>query len=144
MRFSVGARWSEKTGQHTATVAIANRSGGACVLDGYPLILLLDRSGHELAFTYSHSGDQMITARPPKAVRVKVGGVAYFAFNKYRCDVRALAVAAAVRVKLPGGAGTRTVHLPHHPIIDFCHESPSRIVTVSPIEPRLADAAARP
>jgi len=113
------------------------------VLDGYPSIVLLDQSGHELPFTYNHNGDQMITADPPQEVRLKVGGAAYFAFNKYRCDVHPLAFAASMRVTLPGGTTARTVHLPRH-LIEFCTERPSRIVTVSPIEARLDDAAAQP
>ncbi|HUY70910.1 MAG TPA: hypothetical protein VMV08_01610 [Gaiellaceae bacterium] len=84
----------------------------------------------------------MITADRPGEVRVPAGGAAYFAFNKYRCDIRATAVAAALRVALPGSVVFRSVRLPHYPIIDLCNERPSRIVTVSPIEPKLGDAAA--
>ena len=142
MRLSVGARWSEATGQNTATVVVTNPSDGPCVLRGYPTIILLDRAGDSLPFTYSHRGDQMITANRPSEIRIREGRAAYFAFNKYRCDIHATAVAATLRVALPGSDVFRSVRLPHYPIIDLCNERPSRIVTVSPIEPKLGGAAA--
>jgi len=130
---------SEKTGQNTAVFTLRN-TGPACTLEGYPTIVLTDGLGGTLAFTYRHGGDQMITSRPPGLVTVPSHGTAYFAINKYRCDVRASAVARVVHVTLPGSSGHLSLRLGHYPIIDFCREAPSRIVSVSPIVAKLASA----
>ena len=61
-RLSNGPLWSEKTGQHTATFVVRNRSSANCVLRGYPHVELLDGRGHVLLFTYAYRGDQMISA----------------------------------------------------------------------------------
>jgi hypothetical protein len=130
---------SEKTGQHTATFALTN-TGARCSVDGYPTIVLLDAAGRMLAFRYHDGGDQMITSNPPRRVSVPRHGKAYFALNKYRCDIRATAVARSVRVTLPGSNGRLSLDLRRSPIIDFCSEPPSRLVSVSPIVAKLASA----
>jgi hypothetical protein len=137
-----GPLWSEATGQHTASVVVRNE-GPACVLDGYPKLVLLDSLRRPLPFAYTHRGDQMITAAAPRAVRVARGGSAYFVFNKYRCDVASLATARFLRVLLPGSHRWLELRLNHYPIIDYCRERPSLRIAVSPVVASLAAAARR-
>jgi Protein of unknown function (DUF4232) len=143
-RLTLGPLTSEATGQHTAAFVLTNPTKVACTLLGYPKIVLLDGRGGRLAFTYSHDGDQMITKHRPKAVRISAGGSAYFAFNKYRCDIRASAIARVTRVLLPGSHRWLQIRLHRYPIIDYCPaELPSRTIAVSPIVKTLREAAAR-
>jgi len=135
--------WSEATGRHTATFVVVNDSRGACTLRGYPTIVLLDAGGRTLAFSYSHRGDQMITRDAPRSVRVGAGGRAFFAFDKYRCDLRATAVARFALVRLPGVHASERLRLARYPIIDFCAQRASLTIAVSPIVARIVDAAAR-
>jgi hypothetical protein len=135
--------WSEKTGQHSATFVVTNGSGARCTFDGYPRVVLLDAHGRVLHFRYHRGGDQMITSRPPRRVVVTRGGHVYFAVNKYRCDVRATARAAAIRAGLPGSSTWHRLALPAHSALDFCGAAaPSGIVSVSPVVSSLRDAAA--
>ena len=129
---------SEKTGQHTAVFALRN-TGPACTLEGYPTVVLADGAGRTLAFRYHRGGDQMLTSNPPHLAAVARRGKAYFALNKYRCDIVATAIARVVRVTLPGSSGSLSLRL-QHPIMDFCSEAPSRIVSVSPIVAKLPSA----
>jgi hypothetical protein len=111
---------------------------------GYPRIRLFDRRGRRVAFTYSHRGDQMITARRPKPVSVRGHGSVYFAINKYRCDIRAADTARVMRVLLPGARRWLQLRLPRYPIIDYCPgEKPSTTIAVSPLVKALADAASK-
>jgi hypothetical protein len=139
-----GPPWSEKTGQHTATFVLTNRSQHACVLDGYPRVQLLDPHGQLLRFRYSHAGDQMITSRPPHRLVVQPGGRVFFAVNKYRCDIKATAGARLIRVQLPGQSAWLKLRLPLYPSLDYCAEKPSLIVTVSPLVESLGKATATP
>lgn len=135
------ALWSEATGQHTATIVVTNR-GPTCVLDGYPKLVLLDARHHVLRFIYSHRGDQMITSERPRSVRVAHGRSVYFSFNKYRCDIHALASAVTAHVRLPGSHRWLAVRLsPVAPPFDYCHEAPSLYVAVSPIAATRAGTA---
>jgi len=139
MRPSQGPLWSEKTGQHTATVVLTNLLTQPCLLRGYPVLEVLDGRGAKLDFVYSHGGDQMITRQARATVRVRAGGSAYFAFNKYRCDLRTLATARTLRIALPGSAAARPLRLTRYPIIDYCGTGFFAVITVSPIERRRAD-----
>jgi hypothetical protein len=145
LRLGSGPGWSEKTGQHSATFVVTNASGRRCTFDGYPRVVLLDRGGRVLHFTFHRGGDQMITARLPRPVVVKPGGRVYFAINKYRCDVRSKALATAIKVQLPGSPTWLRLALPAYPLLDFCGSAaPSGLVTISPVVAALQDAAARP
>jgi uncharacterized protein DUF4232 len=126
---------SEQTGQNTGVVVMTNRLGRACVIEGYPTILLFDDAGRELLFVYRHGGDQMITNRPPARVFVPASGSAFFAFNKYRCDIHEIAVARTLQLALPGSAKTLAVLLPPYPRISYCPADvpASRTIAVSPI-----------
>ena len=145
LRLGAGSGWSEKTGQHSATFVVTNASARSCTFRGYPRIVLLDRRGRVLRFTYHRGGDQMITARPPLRVVVKPAGRVYFAINKYRCDVRYTALATAIRVQLPGSSTWLRLDAPAAPVLDFCGPAaPSGIVSISPVVATLPDAAAAP
>ncbi len=136
LRLSIGPGPTEATGQNTVSVVLTNRLSRSCTLKGYPAIALLDGHGRKLPFSYSHHGDLMITSKKPAEVRVPSGGSALFAFNKYRCDIRELAVARTVRVALPGNDVVRSVRL-HDSDIDYCRQAASLTVAVSPIERHL-------
>lgn len=121
---SSGTLWSEKTGQHTATFVLTNRSQRVCVLDGYPHVQLLDQRHRLLRFRHSHAGDQMITSRPPQRIGVRPGGRVFFALNKYRCDIKSTAIARFIRVQLPGQAKWLSLRLPAYPLLDYCPQKP--------------------
>jgi hypothetical protein len=144
LSLSSGTLWSEKTGQHTATFVLTNRSQHTCVLDGYPHVQLLDERRRLLRFRYSHTGDQMITSRPPQRIVVRPGGRGFFALNKYRCDIKATAIARIVRVQLPGQTRWLRLWLPAYPLLDYCPEKPSLIITLSPLVESLGKASAGP
>jgi Domain of unknown function (DUF4232) len=141
-RLKLDDLWAEPTGQHTAPLAITRNGSSACTLVGYPTIALLDAREHELGFRYSHRGDSVVAVHTPRVVHVAGHGSAYFLLNKYRCDIRSLAVARWLRVTLPGVRGSLTLRLPHYPIIDYCPaDPPSRTIAVSPIVGSVAQAA---
>ena len=113
-------------------------------MTGYPTIVLLSAKRQTLDFRYSHRGDLVVAAHPPRAVYIGRHGSAYFLLNKYRCDVRATGVARWLHVTLPGVRGQLVLRLPHYPILDYCPVAgPSTTIAVSPVVARLAQAAAR-
>ena len=124
---------SEATGQHTSDFSITNVSASACVLDGYPGVTLTDSAGRVLPFVYSHSGDQMTTNKAPRAVNLPTSGTAWLRLNKYRCDFSTQNRDAAtnLRLTLPSNGGSVDVPVS----VDYCAETPSLTVTVSPFEP---------
>lgn len=133
LRISRGGLVSEETGQHTTDWSLTNVSGSACVLDGYPSVTLYDRAGRVLPFTYSHSGDQMTTSAPPSPVYLPPKSAAWVRINKYRCDIRAQDTSLTARLALPSGGGTLQVGLTSNE--EYCAESASLVVAVSPFEP---------
>lgn len=142
LELAPGKLVSEKTGQHTATFVVMNRSRHSCVFKGYPRVELRDERGRVLRFRYHDGGDQMITGRPPQRVTAGPGRRVFFALNKYRCDLRATAIARSVRVLLPGQSTWLRLRLPAYPLLDYCREKPSLIVSVSPVTTTLAATAA--
>ncbi len=136
---------SPATGQNPLSFVLTNRGAKACVLDGYPTVALLDARGKRLPFRISHGGDQMVTSRPPVAVRMLPRRSAFFVLNKYRCDLGSLKVAKTLRVGFPGvhtSARLRAT-LPPYGVIGYCGRGDAgSTVTVSPIEPTLAAALA--
>jgi hypothetical protein len=143
-RLKLAGSWSEPTGQHTAPLAVTRTGASACTLSGYPTVALLDAQGNRIAFRFSHRGDMVVAARPPRTVRVSGHGSAFFLLNKYRCDARDTALARWLRVTLPGIRGRLLLRLPHYPMLDYCPVTgPSTTVAVSPIVAKLSQAAAR-
>ena len=144
LRLTLGPLVSEKTEQHTATVALANVARSSCWLDGYPTVTLVDSASKLLPFPYGHRGDQMITAAKPKPVNVLGGGSAYFELNKNACVSFTRRQAAEIHVRLPGSQRSLSLRLPHYPFIDYCPPGdPGYGITLSPLEPTLTAAACR-
>ena len=136
---------SEATGQRTGTVILRNASRRSCLLSGYPKLAFLDARRQLLRFRISHRGDQMIPPRSQQPIALAPGGRAYFAFNKYRCDIRPRARARYLRVAVRNGSGSKVLRLPPYLILDYCPvELPSLTITVSPFLPRLSQFAKRP
>jgi hypothetical protein len=127
-----GSGVSEKTGQHTLLVEVRD-DGAACTVEGVPKVELLDGRGHELHFSYSHAGDQMIARARPRPVRLAPGQPGLVELNKYRCDIRDAAVARTVRLTLPH-LPTLTLRVGPEPVLDWCPaEKPSSTVDVSAV-----------
>lgn len=133
LRAQPGPNVSEATGQHTRDWSLTN-TAAPCVLDGYPALSALDGQGRVLGYRYSHSGDQMTTAAAPQAVYLPEGSAAWIRINKYRCDIATQDTATTLLATLPAGGGT--LHLPVN--LDYCTETPSLTVAVSPFEPVVA------
>jgi Protein of unknown function (DUF4232) len=133
MTMQLGARVSEKTGgQETLPLVLTEHAGTTCVLDGYPSVALLDRSGRLIPFRYADNGDQMITGARPKPVTLHLGSSAYFALNKTGCQVHPTRIAKTLRIALPGSRRTTTIR-PHQPTFDYCGRGFFARVAVSPI-----------
>lgn len=126
---------SEATGQHTLDVSLTNTSASTCVLEGYPVVKLVDGRGRVLDFRYSHGGDQMTTGAKPSAIYLPPQGQAWARMNKYRCDIAASDFAYEVVLGLPRHGGQLSMTKPRYPIFDYCQEAASVNVTVSPFEP---------
>jgi hypothetical protein len=130
-----GPAVSEATGQHTLDVRLTNISHSTCVLDGYPVVSLLDAHGHALDFTYSHKGDQMTTSASPSPVYLPPKGRAWARINKYRCDIASTDTAYTVVFELPHHGGTLSMGKTQYPVFDYCQQRASLSVAVSPFEP---------
>jgi uncharacterized protein DUF4232 len=132
-----GSLVSEKTGgQATLPLVMTEHAAMSCVLNGYPSVALLDRSGRLIPFRYAHNGDEMITGARPKPITLRTGNSAYFALNKTGCQVRPTRIARTLRVALPGSRRTRTIRLQHYPILNYCGPGFFSRVAVSPFERR--------
>ena len=140
MSLREGPLVSEATGQHTVAFVVTNRGSSACTLHGYPQIVALAGDRRALPFTYSRAGDQMIAARRPQTVRILPGRSAFFAIDKYRCDLHSVAGVAVVRVLLPGSTHWLQRVLNPYPNLSYCPaEAISRTIAVSPVVGRYLD-----
>ena len=78
----------------------------------------------------------MLTDLPPRRVDVAPGRRAYFAINKYRCDVGEKSSAVTIRVTPPD---TTTITLPlslyKSWLCYYSPDDPGSLVNISPIEP---------
>ncbi len=145
----MGETWSEPTEQVTAPVKVTRVGAQSCTLRGYPRVVLLGAGGHTLGFQYTHGGDMVVAARPPRVVHVTRGGSVFFLLNKNTCIIRNRNLARWLRVKLPGVRGQLTLRLPRYPMLGYC---PARLppgtievgtrIAVSPFVANLAQAAA--
>jgi hypothetical protein len=93
------------TGEHGRVFILSNRSGKACLLNGFPRIAFYAR-GHRLPFVQLDGRSPYVTHRPPQRVLLGAGARAYFLAAKYRCDGQIAAEASQIRVTLPGSRGT--------------------------------------
>jgi hypothetical protein len=127
------------TGQHPLTLVFTNRSGAACYLDGYPLIIELDDAGRELPFSFKYTGDQVVTSDPPRRVDLSPGNAAYATIDKYRCDLGDRDLVRTVRVIPPADNSMLQVTLPSRYRLGYCGPGdPGSIVFVSPVAQTLA------
>jgi hypothetical protein len=112
-----------------------NRSRHPCRLKGYPAIELLDRNNQRLTFDYRHGGDIMLRDVPPRRVTIRPDMDAYFAINKYRCDLAGEVAVSRMRVRLPGLRIRLGLDLPRHSgFAGYCGPNdPGSIVDISPI-----------
>jgi hypothetical protein len=110
-----------------------------------PTITLLDSRGRALPFTYSHRGDQMITAVRTARQHLKAKASAYFAFNKNACDAPVTGYASTLRITLTGARRSRTVRLlvADRRIEYYRGDDLFKTVSVSPIEPTREDSFCR-
>jgi hypothetical protein len=116
------------------SLTITNIGTGTCSLLGYPTIALFDTNGKALAFVYSHSGDMMVTARPPSAVDLAPGSSAFVTINKYRCDLGPGPRATALSLIVPGDSTQLRIALDQYATVYFCGSGdPGSTVVVSPI-----------
>jgi hypothetical protein len=137
---SVGPWISEPTEQHTLAMRLVNRGSGVCVVDGYPRVTLSDSRG-AIDFTIRDGGDQVISHRPPKPVRLQPGGTADLLLNKNVCVNGSRRAATKLELETPAGGATTYTFPAHMPfpwrIPDFCTAAtdPGRIISVSPFVP---------
>jgi hypothetical protein len=135
LRLELGKPIDEATGQGTLLVAVVNSSPQSCRLKGYPVIELLDRSNQRLAFVYRNGGDMMLTDVAPRLVTIRPGMGAYFAINKYRCDLAGEMPVSRMRVRLPGLSSRLVLDLPQGTAFSgYCGpRDPGSIVDISPV-----------
>lgn len=107
---------------------------------GYPRIVLLDRSGRALPFAYRHGGDQEITNAAPTWVVIRPSRQAFMAINKNACVTFAERLSLRIRITLPNTR--RAFELPMYSAIrpdaafGYCAPTdPGHEVDVTPIEP---------
>jgi hypothetical protein len=141
---AVGFAISPATGQNPLTLRLKNRGANTCVLFGYPTISLADRRG-AIPFAIRRGGDQMVTARRPTPVLVRVRGSAFVVLNKYRCDLGDRRLARTLRLGFPTDASRRlSLAFPPYPHIAYCGKGdPGSTVATSPFEPSLRAALRR-
>lgn len=129
-----------ETGEHAVAFTIVNRGRQTCLLIGYAAVRLSDRRG-PLPFVYAEGGGAYVTTEMPTIVRLKPGARTHFVVAKYRCDGRIARTATAIRIWLPGVAGSLTRRL-ERPVADlsYCARypgdepvDPGNYVVVSPI-----------
>jgi uncharacterized protein DUF4232 len=137
---------SPPTGAHPIALSLVNRGAAACAVRGYPAVELSDANG-VIPFVYSHRGDAVVTARPPRRVLLRPGGSAYVLLDKFRCDLGDRRVSTRVRLWIEG-ASARGRPVPLSGMrISLCKPgipAEGRVVHVSPFEPTLTATLRRP
>ena len=137
---TLGPYISEATEQHTLALRLVNHGKQACVLYGYPRVTLYDRRG-VIPFRFSYRGDQMISARPPKPIRVPPGGAAFLLLNKNTCVNGFARAATTVKIAAPGAPATGVTSFSFSRkmpfswrVPDSCADAtdPGSVITVSP------------
>ena len=139
----IGPPMSERTGQNTLALRLANRRVATCFVSGYPSVTAYDRHGM-IPFSVRHGGDQMLNSRPPTRVVVRRNRAAFVLLNHYRCDLGSVRTATRVRVRLEGVTSTESasVKIPvANSRLRYCGKGdPGSVLTVSPFEPTIGAA----
>ncbi len=152
LRLSVASQADSGTGEHDDLIVITNATDTRCRMAGYPHIALETDRG-PLSFVYADGGWPYVTTSKPRSVILVDRQSAYFLVAKYRCDIGSLATANRVRVSLPHITWSAILQLTRPGVhqLDYCrcYQADQRIdpgnrITVSPIEPSVAAALARP
>lgn len=134
LRLTAGQPVDEATGQHTVLLVLRNVSSRACYVKGYPRVALIDNRGRALPFRYVNGGGMMLTDSRPQTVQLGPGGSAYFAVNKYRCDLGDGARAVRIRIGVPTRRSFLGLELPNYRSLHFCgRRDPGSAVHVSPL-----------
>lgn len=142
---AVGPYISEATEQHTLALRLVSHAQRLCVLDGYPAVTFFDARG-AMNFRIRHSGDQMISARPPIPVRVRPGGRAFVLVNKNACVEKSLRSATRMELRTPSGGSTSFTFPAQMPLawrVPYsCLDArdPGQTITVSPFVPSVRAA----
>jgi hypothetical protein len=124
-------------------VELVNRSQRGCVVKGYPVIRLIDRQGNVQPFRIAHSGDQMVTDREPRTIRLRPGAAALVMLNQYRCDLGGITVSRELQLGLPGWRrAPLKVATGHHEFTYCGRGDPGSVLHVSPIGARWRDVSA--
>jgi Protein of unknown function (DUF4232) len=134
----LAAQVSPATGAHPIGLRLVNQ-GAPCTLKGYPVVLLRDAKG-VIPFVYRHTGDMMVTSRPPRRISLRSGGSAYVLLDKFRCDLGAVRTGTRVQVGLAGSTARSRPLALDGMRISLCKRgipSEGRVVVVSPFEPTL-------
>jgi hypothetical protein len=134
--------WSEPTGRHTRTIVLANTSGRACTVEGYPSVTFLDRHGRSLPFAITHEGG-VVAGRPPRPVAIPRAGSAFLVVDRYRCDLGETVSARKIVVVLPGsrvGRLARDVQNLGYAVCRGGPADPGNSIAVSAIVARPVDA----
>jgi len=119
---------------YTVPLTVTNDGTSPCYLLGYPTIAMYDTSGAVLAFVYTHTGDMVVTARPPNRVDLAPGSSAFATINKYRCDLGPGPEATSLTLVAPGDTTPWPIALIQYATLDFCGPGdPGSIVAVSPV-----------
>jgi hypothetical protein len=140
LTLTAGPAVSEATEQDTVVFEYRNISRSTCVIDGYPMVILMSGAGRSLAYKYRDGGDQMLTSRPPTAVSLPAGGVAFSAINKNSCVTYQQSAAVRAEVIPPGNSEALVLRLPR--ALGYCGANDlGHMVDVAPVEP--AEAAVR-
>ncbi len=141
---SLGPYVGEATEQHTLALRLVNRGDRVCILDGYPRLVLSDARG-AIRFRITHRGDQMISARRPKPVRVYPGRAAFVVLNKNTCVGKS--ARAARTLELATSAGSVSFRFPKRMAFPWrvptsCADAgdPGSTIAVSPFVPTLRAA----
>lgn len=143
LRIRRGPEVAEATGQHMLVVELVNGSHRGCVVKGYPVVRLIDRKGAVQPFRIAYRGDQMVTDRKPRTIRLPPGATALVMLNHYRCDLGDLTVSRKLQLGLPGRRRSwLEVATTHHEFTYCGRGDPGSVLHVSPIGARWRDVSA--
>lgn len=128
----------EASGDRGDAFRIANTARIACILVGYPTVILMDPHGVVAPFRYTDGQGQYVTHRQPERVTLEVDGSAYVGIAKYRCDRRDSMSPSRLTMMLPGSARVSVPLSGRARSLDYCvggPGDPGNTVAISPVEP---------